>query len=203
MKPPYRYFRVVMGTSLLNAGGESHHIARVDVHLDWIDSPKLSYQNDLAIITVDILLVKEYPRSWKLASKIFFNAYKQKAKLPTKEVQDGEVADFTGWGLTLQTPKTRPKNLQRIKTTIVTNEKCRKKMVNGARLMIYKTQVCAFRTSGIGACSGDSGSPLVVNGEIVGIASWVRNKRCANGSPDVYTNVYAYKDYIESIIYRY
>ena len=47
---------------------------------------------------------------------------------------------------------------------------------------------------------GDSGGPLTANNEVVGIASWV--VPCGKGYPDVYTNVYAYRSWIKSIIAR-
>ena len=38
----------------------------------------------------------------------------------------------------------------------------------------------------------------MVNGELVGIASYVIE--CANGHPDVYTNVYPYVDFIKKTV---
>lgn len=43
---------------------------------------------------------------------------------------------------------------------------------------------------------GDSGGPLVANGKQIGLASWVLP--CAEGEPDVYTNVYQHRDFIRS-----
>ncbi|XP_058798575.1 chymotrypsin-1-like [Phymastichus coffea] len=188
MTPPYTFFNVVMGTSFTDRGGEVHNITTVDVHPDWIASEKNSYQNDLAIIT--------------LTSKIVFNKYKQKAMLPNKDVEDGKEANFTGWGLIRQTPDIYPKQLHRIRTILITNEKCHQKLGKAVDIVIHKTQVCAYSAPGIGACIGDSGGPLVIDGEIVGISSWTKAGRCAAGSPDVYTNVYAFKDFIKSVLNR-
>ena len=44
---------------------------------------------------------------------------------------------------------------------------------------------------------GDSGGPLVVDGELVGVVSWVDGEYCAVGTNEVYTNVYLYRDWIK------
>lgn len=46
----------------------------------------------------------------------------------------------------------------------------------------------------------DSGSPLVTNGELVGIVSWGKNpgRSCAYTVPVVNSAVYKFKDFIES-----
>lgn len=49
-------------------------------------------------------------------------------------------------------------------------------------------------------CKGDSGGPAVdFNGELVGIASWGQRIPCSNG-PDVFTNEFNYRDWIEKNI---
>lgn len=42
---------------------------------------------------------------------------------------------------------------------------------------------------------GDSGSPLVYNGILIGIFSWT--KPCALGFPDVFTRINHFTDFIE------
>lgn len=44
---------------------------------------------------------------------------------------------------------------------------------------------------------GDSGGPVASNGEIVGIVTWISGDFCATDAPDVTTNVYKFKDFIE------
>jgi secreted trypsin-like serine protease len=48
-----------------------------------------------------------------------------------------------------------------------------------------------------GFCSTDLGSPLVANGQLIGIANW--NIPCALGYMDVYTRVSYYRIWISSI----
>lgn len=53
---------------------------------------------------------------------------------------------------------------------------------------------CTSSPRGEGICIGDNGSPLVSSGVLIGIASW--SSYCADGLPDVYTNVYAHSAWI-------
>lgn len=53
---------------------------------------------------------------------------------------------------------------------------------------------CAFIDVGKGACNGDSGGPLITNDRLIGIVSVTVG--CANGYPDLYTNVYEHRHWI-------
>lgn len=53
---------------------------------------------------------------------------------------------------------------------------------------------CTKNPKGEGVCLGDAGAPLVVNGMLIGLASWTEH--CAVGSPDVYINVFAHLKWI-------
>lgn len=61
-------------------------------------------------------------------------------------------------------------------------------------------QICVgVLEGGVGACSGDSGGPMVVNNELVGITSWA--DPCAKPHhPTVYTSVPYYINWIEEQI---
>ncbi|XP_043666539.1 chymotrypsin-1-like isoform X2 [Vespula pensylvanica] len=102
------------------------------------------------------------------------------------------TAIFTGWGETKNTGG-RDNWLQIINLKIVELPKCR---------MIYQsvknTNICTDNSHTHGVCYGDSGSPLVLNGVQIGLASWVTP--CAKGYPDVHTRIYSYIDWIISHI---
>lgn len=116
-----------------------------------------------------------------------------------------------------------------IETKLVAPDECQKKLsVPGTK--VHESQVCAFRSRGRGVCSvrfshvqsflpsnsrivtkkshsffyficqGDSGGPLAADGKLVGIVSWGDGDFCGDGLPEVYTNVYKFKDYIENIM---
>lgn len=64
--------------------------------------------------------------------------------------------------------------------------------------------VCTKNVIGKGSCNGDSGGPLVTDIDgmerIIGVSSWGID--CGKGYPDVYTNVFAYSDWIQEHIYK-
>lgn len=86
----------------------------------------------------------------------------------------------------------------------MSNEDCRilyNSTGNGNDQYIFDSIICTFNQPGEGVCSGDSGSPLTFNGEIIGIASWVIP--CASGWPDAYTRITYFRAWIlESILLR-
>lgn len=56
--------------------------------------------------------------------------------------------------------------------------------------------ICAYSgINGTGVCHGDSGSPLVYNGKLIGVTSWLYG--CAAGYPDGFTRVSEYIDWIK------
>lgn len=81
----------------------------------------------------------------------------------------------------------------------MTNDECRKLHNDkNAPINDFGT-LCAY--SGrleYGICKGDSGSPLVVDEEVIGVASW--STKCARGVPDGFTRVSEYVSWIEKHI---
>ena len=58
--------------------------------------------------------------------------------------------------------------------------------------------LCANASSGIGACQGDAGSPIVLSGTstVVGLNSFSNNKECGKQTVDIYTRVNTYQQWI-------
>lgn len=48
-------------------------------------------------------------------------------------------------------------------------------------LLLNRDHICTFATRGVGVCTFDSGSPVVANGEVVGVVAFVVG--CAMGFP--------------------
>lgn len=83
-------------------------------------------------------------------------------------------------------------------TTILTSADCTTR-VNNARAFnptIYPGHICTLAGRGIGGCYGDSGSPLVANGGIVGVVSF--GLPCAQGVPDILARVSHYLRWIDT-----
>ncbi|KAI9290764.1 trypsin-like serine protease [Neoconidiobolus thromboides FSU 785] len=114
--------------------------------------------------------------------------------------EEGLEAQFAGWGRTdpLKYDSSSPSLLQTT-LSIYSFEKCNKayKDLNQmnhlcARHMEDKTSVC----------HGDSGSPLVIENKIIGIASLVINMKCLNKKfPSIFTKVNNYVDWINLNMY--
>ena len=60
------------------------------------------------------------------------------------------------------------------------------------------TMICTFAPKS-GPCLGDSGGPLICNGKLTGLVSYVRRNGCAS-YPSVFTKIHFYKDWIEGIL---
>lgn len=73
--------------------------------------------------------------------------------------------------------------------------------------MAYSPEIdlCAIASSSTptspnGICSGDTGSPLVYNGLVYGVAQRLMNCPCASNYPDVFTRVAYYSSWINNAI---
>lgn len=105
---------------------------------------------------------------------------------------------------------TKPDSLQYLNIETLSKAKCR-----GEYDMFYYRQphswhsvmnilpgkiLCTKSVFGIGPWKGDSGSPLVVNGVLVGI--FAATIGCAKGNPDIYTNIYEHQEWIATEMQR-
>ncbi|KAH8357879.1 hypothetical protein KR200_008275 [Drosophila serrata] len=116
-------------------------------------------------------------------------------------VGGGVPVTLTGWGLRLPVPfpfldnVNYPNTLQRMSYNTITNRECR----DAGMEDVTDTEICArgpFR----GACSGDSGGPLVTTDKglkQVGIVSYGLVVCGLFISPDVYTRVSTFSEWIE------
>ncbi|XP_011504864.1 PREDICTED: chymotrypsin-2-like [Ceratosolen solmsi marchali] len=171
----YASIRIYMGNSnLQDSKDNSYGIMTVVIHPQF----KNDIRNDIAVIMLDRCII--------------FNEFQNKINLPTKDVKAGSVGVITGWGRTNVNILKPADVLQKASTKILSNSECHKSLK-----MSIMELMCVFERKGIGACYGDSGSPLVSNGEFVGIGARVFD--CAVGIPDIYTRVYPYVDFIKSI----
>lgn len=88
---------------------------------------------------------------------------------------------------------------EHLSTYTLSYDRCIAESVNNPKLRDSRAvgkKFCAANSRGEGICMGDNGSPLVSRGTLIGIAS--SSSYCADGSPDVYTNVYAYSAWINA-----
>nr|UMW88237.1 kallikrein [Pseudocerastes urarachnoides] len=118
--------------------------------------------------------------------------------LPSSPPSVGSVCGIMGWGAITSPNVTLPYVPHCANINIFHYWVCR---------AIYRLLPAQSRTlcagiprRRIASCLGDSGGPLICNGEIQGIVS-VGKRICGkNGAPSIYTKVFDYTDWIQSII---
>ncbi|KAK9758495.1 Trypsin [Popillia japonica] len=93
--------------------------------------------------------------------------------------------------------ETVPDNLQFVRLKTISNLECQLRL-RWAEQSVTADNVCTLTKYGEGACHGDSGGPLVANGKLIGVVSW--GNPCAIESPDVFTRVSSYVNWINSNI---
>uniref|UniRef100_A0A0C9QDL4 CTR2_1 protein n=1 Tax=Fopius arisanus TaxID=64838 RepID=A0A0C9QDL4_9HYME len=148
----------------------------------------LVLMNDIAIV--------------KLARPIPFNSFQKSIRLPTEDTSPGTAAITSGWGAIWGITSFRKgplsRYLQQIGMMTLSRSECARE--HGEEL--FPGQLCATRTPGTGTCFGDSGSPLISNGEIIGITSSGKDG-CAGQYPDVFTYVHFYLAWIHKVLAQY
>lgn len=173
--------KVVAGSINLNSPKSEHNVAKIIVHEKY--DPFDSWKNDIALL--------------KVTTPFKTSATLGHVPLPPKGhvVKANDVAVVSGWGSTRQGGSTVTK-LQRVNIFIVDQDECRN-MHKGFGFKIHPTHVCAYDPQAKkGACHGDSGGPLTVDGKLVGLTSWA--VICASPYiPTVYTRVGSYLDWIK------
>lgn len=86
-----------------------------------------------------------------------------------------------------------PAVLQWKQTRTIPLNQCRQRHGVRGRL-IHAESLCTLNRDGKGACTLDSGGPLILPGEgrrgtVIGLLSW--GMPCGRGTPDVYTKIWA------------
>ncbi|BFF89880.1 chymotrypsin-1 [Drosophila madeirensis] len=180
---------VVAGIRSLQESGSRSRVVSYSIH------PK--YQ-ELVTSDVAVLFIEPPLEMNNVSIRAIEFAAKQK-----EFVGGGVPVTLTGWGLRLPVPfpfldnVNYPNTLQRMSYHTIGNKQCR----DAGMESVTNTEICArgpFR----GACSGDSGGPLVMQTENglrqVGIVSYGLMVCGLYISPDVYTRVSTFSDWIQS-----
>ncbi|XP_041791585.1 serine protease 57-like [Chelmon rostratus] len=102
-----------------------------------------------------------------------------------------------GWG-DVGDNNTLPARLQEVNVTSISQRTCRRRWRN---VPITRTMVCGVGGGNFqGFCSGDSGGPLVCDGAAAGVVSF-SGRRCGDPrTPDVYTRISSFGDWITSVL---
>uniref|UniRef100_A0A1B0CNV3 Putative trypsin-like serine protease n=1 Tax=Lutzomyia longipalpis TaxID=7200 RepID=A0A1B0CNV3_LUTLO len=168
-------FQAAVGSLSIHEG-TGHRVGYVFRHPDF----------DAHSLTDDIALLET-------ETPIVFNDLVQPAVLSERVIPEGMEALLTGWGQ-LEYPGSVSRTLQALRMVTMTNEECHERhSIDVYSPPIRDSNICAFRENA-GACMGDSGSPLVLGNELVGIVSW--GVPCAKNFGDVFTRISSYRSWI-------
>ncbi|XP_015176239.1 PREDICTED: chymotrypsin-2-like [Polistes dominula] len=170
---------IVAGTNNLYSGGQVYEPSLYIRHHDF--NPKNPWINDIGII--------------KLASPIEFNDRVKPIALPTQKPPVHTNAIIGAWGATSSYPRRASPLLRKLNLKTLSQDECQSYF---SSIDIKSSQICTLVQKNVGTCSGDSGSPLSLFNEVIGIVSG--GIPCARGIPDVFTSVYSYLSFIKYAI---
>jgi len=199
--------KVNVGEYDLSDGGENAKaIKRIYIHPEY--NVGSSFNNDIALIelvetiTHPAVTLLDYDSSRQLA-------------LANSAVTVIGWGNQTAYGPNDEQPaNTQPDELHQVELSLLTNEQCKNKLVQGYsdlnnttytpdQVGITNSMICAeFVGGGKGSCQGDSGGPLLVNTNLgwqqIGIVSY--GIGCADAAfPDVYARVGQFTDWVNGI----
>uniref|UniRef100_A0A1A9X0W2 Peptidase S1 domain-containing protein n=1 Tax=Glossina brevipalpis TaxID=37001 RepID=A0A1A9X0W2_9MUSC len=106
--------------------------------------------------------------------------------LCSKRPNDDAKVQVSGWGITAENNREPSEQVRTVLVNIVPKQQCIESYAGKAQ--ITSTMFCATVPGEKDSCSGDSGGPVVYNGQVCGIVSW--GFGCARPQyPGVYTNM--------------
>lgn len=156
--------------------GDKYEIEKFVPHENYKDD---TIMNDIALV--------------KVKKPIQFSKTVQPIKIREERVGGEEGVTVTGWGSATYNGDA-PDILQFLTLKTITNDECKQMHSAEEAALIYPFSLCTFGKKKEGTCGGDSGGPLALKGELVGIVSW--GVPCADGFPDVYTRVSEYTKWV-------
>ncbi|KAM6422612.1 alpha- and beta-fibrinogenase OhS1-like [Liasis olivaceus] len=139
----------------------------------------------------DIMLIS-------LNSSVNYNAHIAPLSLPSSSPTMGSYCTVMGWG-TITTPEvTYPKVPYCVEIQIVHNQVCQ--AAYPQQTVTNNTLCAGDLEGGKDSCEGDSGGPLLCNGEFQGIVSWGGFPCAKLLEPGIYIKVINYIEWIQGII---
>nr|AFN42314.1 chymotrypsin-like protein [Cotesia sesamiae Mombasa bracovirus] len=172
-------FRIAAGSSSSKHLNRVYEVEKIDVHPAYTGESPL-VMHDLGIIT--------------MREEAVLDATVQVINLPTDYCDAGQLATVLGWGYLKDKSGATSEWLQKAPVLTLSNEDCLQRIP----YPIAQDHICGWYGEGVGFCDGDSGGPLLLNGEIVGVVSM--GYACGSGLPDIYTRVYSYLPWIKRVI---
>uniref|UniRef100_A0A6B2FG75 Peptidase S1 domain-containing protein n=1 Tax=Bothriechis nubestris TaxID=1766655 RepID=A0A6B2FG75_9SAUR len=120
--------------------------------------------------------------------------------LPSNPPSVGSVCRIMGWGTISSTKVNLPDVPHCANINIIDYEVCRTAYPQYGLPATSRTLCAGILEGGKDTCVGDSGGPLICNGQFQGIVSWGSDVCGYIREPALYTKVLDYTDWIQSII---
>ncbi|KAM4738730.1 mast cell protease 3-like [Anableps anableps] len=174
-------YAVVLGADTLEANEPAKQHLRVLRSFPHPDYTELA--NDIMLL--------------KLSSRANLTKEVQLISLKSGPLQMGSNCITAGWG-EIGDNRTLANRLQEVNVTILSPRTCRRRW---REVPIAKSMVCTMGSRNQqGFCSGDSGGPLVCDGASAGVISF-SGRRCGDlRTPDVYTRVASFRQWIDKVL---
>ncbi|XP_076647148.1 chymotrypsin-1-like [Halictus rubicundus] len=167
---------IVTGTISRTQGGNTYRVAALFADPGY---PGPNPDQDVGIV--------------KLADPINFDGVQQPISMATARPPEEQYAVISGWGAVAPPPSTQAAELLQYQYVhMIKFTDCHN---------IYHdiiSAICTNNGENVGVCSGDSGSPLVYNNQVVGVTS--RGVPCARGFPDLYSSTADNMDFLRQAI---
>ncbi|CAF4904901.1 unnamed protein product [Pieris macdunnoughi] len=169
---------VVFGSKRLFSGGQRVITNNVQVHSEY---NTVTRANDIAVLVLPNVASSEYIKPISIASG--------------NNLYNGVVASAAGFGIVSDgTPITTGQTLNNVDLTVISNQECARTFA----AFVVSSTLCVSGANGKSTCSGDGGSPLVVNDQLIGLASFQSSSGCQRNLPAGFTRITSYNTWIRS-----
>ncbi|XP_074850389.1 granzyme A [Carettochelys insculpta] len=129
----------------------------------------------------------------QLQKRAKITKYVKTIQLPNTDTdpKPGTKCQVAGWGITANRERKPSDTLRAVNITIIDRRTCNDRKHYNYNPIITMNMVCAGdENGGKDSCNGDSGGPLICDGELRGITSFGKANKCgAVYGPGVYTRL--------------
>ncbi|XP_073959400.1 trypsin, alkaline A-like isoform X2 [Choristoneura fumiferana] len=179
---PVSWWRARVGSTYSNRGGLTYIISRITPNPSFVPA---TLDNDIAVLRTTL--------NMHFSPGVVEAAFLSGSAFTLAENQEVWAI---GWGAFSGTDNSISSELRHVQIWTVPQQTCANRY-NGLGFTVTSNMVCAgWLDVGVrGQCQGDSGSPLLANGFIVGVHSWVEG--CAQGwYPSINTRLNPYINWV-------
>ncbi|XP_014449646.2 granzyme A isoform X2 [Alligator mississippiensis] len=169
--------KVILGAHSISKSEKEKQLFKIAKRIPYPCFDGANKENDLMLL--------------QLKGRVKINKAVKTTNLPNTgtDIKAGTRCQVIGWGTTNNGINKPSDTLKEVNVTVIDRNTCNDKKHYNLQPAITKNMVCAGDVKGgKDSCSGDSGGPLICNGELKGITSFGKNGQCGVVQyPGVYT----------------